>query len=110
MTTDDQGRYAFETMFPGLYLNGSLFRAPHIHYRLLREILRFNAAAGAGPFAAASCSASTTLERSSSIATARVSAAVPILPSMRFPSRARMDATIFAPFGDISSRPGSSPV
>ena len=32
--TDAQGRYAFETIKPGKYLNGSRYRPSHIHFRI----------------------------------------------------------------------------
>ena len=31
MTTDAEGRYSFETILPGAYLNGSKYRPRHIH-------------------------------------------------------------------------------
>ncbi len=34
MVTDEQGRYEFETIHPGSYLNGSQYRPPHIHFRV----------------------------------------------------------------------------
>ena len=32
LVTDEQGRYEFETIHPGSYLNGNQYRPPHIHY------------------------------------------------------------------------------
>jgi protocatechuate 3,4-dioxygenase beta subunit len=34
LVTDEQGRYEFETIHPGSYLNGAQYRPPHIHYRV----------------------------------------------------------------------------
>ena len=34
LVTDEQGRYEFETIHPGSYLNGEQYRPPHIHYRV----------------------------------------------------------------------------
>jgi len=34
LITDEQGRYEYETIHPGSYLNGSQYRPPHIHYRV----------------------------------------------------------------------------
>jgi protocatechuate 3,4-dioxygenase beta subunit len=31
MTTDEQGRYSFQTVLPGHYLNGAQYRPAHIH-------------------------------------------------------------------------------
>ncbi len=35
--SDANGHYAFETIMPGAYLNGSQYRPKHIHYRVTRE-------------------------------------------------------------------------
>lgn len=34
MLTDDLGRYSYETIHPGRYLNGKTYRPAHIHYRV----------------------------------------------------------------------------
>jgi protocatechuate 3,4-dioxygenase beta subunit len=34
LITDEQGRYEFETIHPGSYLNGAQYRPPHVHYRV----------------------------------------------------------------------------
>ncbi len=36
-TTNQKGEYAFQTILPGKYLNGKLFRPSHIHYRVTAE-------------------------------------------------------------------------
>ena len=38
--TDEQGRYEFETIHPGSYLNGKQYRPPHIHYRVAADKYR----------------------------------------------------------------------
>jgi len=35
MRTDEQGRYEFESIHPGAYKDGSMWRPPHIHYRVI---------------------------------------------------------------------------
>ncbi len=35
--TNDKGEYSFQTILPGKYLNGKLFRPSHIHYRVTAE-------------------------------------------------------------------------
>lgn len=35
--TNEQGEYAFTTIFPGKYLNGELYRPAHIHYRVTEK-------------------------------------------------------------------------
>lgn len=32
--TDEEGRYSFQTILPGKYLNGRLYRPAHIHFRV----------------------------------------------------------------------------
>lgn len=34
VATDDQGRYAFETLRPGWYLNGAAYRPAHVHLKV----------------------------------------------------------------------------
>jgi protocatechuate 3,4-dioxygenase beta subunit len=34
-TTNSQGFYVFESIKPGLYLNGSTFRPSHIHFKII---------------------------------------------------------------------------
>jgi protocatechuate 3,4-dioxygenase beta subunit len=34
LRTDEQGRYEFESIHPGAYKDGSMWRPPHIHYRV----------------------------------------------------------------------------
>lgn len=34
LVTDDKGAYAFETIQPGVYLNGAKYRPSHIHFRI----------------------------------------------------------------------------
>ncbi len=35
--TDSEGRYRFETVFPGRYLNNEVFRPAHVHYKVSAE-------------------------------------------------------------------------
>ncbi len=35
--TDDQGRYRFQTVVPGRYLNGDEYRPAHVHYKVHAE-------------------------------------------------------------------------
>jgi len=37
LITNEKGEYSFETIFPGKYLNGALYRPAHIHYRVTEE-------------------------------------------------------------------------
>ncbi len=34
LITDDEGRYSFDTILPGKYLNGTSYRPRHIHFRI----------------------------------------------------------------------------
>ena len=36
-TSDENGEYGFETILPGKYLNGKLFRPAHIHFRVSHD-------------------------------------------------------------------------
>ena len=40
-TTNSQGFYIFESVKPGLYLNGSTFRPSHIHFKI-NQFQHFN--------------------------------------------------------------------
>lgn len=35
LRTDEQGRYEFESIHPGAYKDGEMWRPPHIHYRVV---------------------------------------------------------------------------
>lgn len=37
LVTDEQGRYEYETIHPGSYLNGAQYRPPHIHHRVTAD-------------------------------------------------------------------------
>lgn len=36
-STDEEGNYSFETIIPGKYLNGKLYRPAHIHFRVSHQ-------------------------------------------------------------------------
>lgn len=41
MNTDANGKYFFETIYPGKYLNGSSYRSAHIHFLIKHEGISF---------------------------------------------------------------------